>query len=292
MRLSILAIIVLCFTVCAAQATVYDIYIAAGQSNMDGRADKGDLTGNLASPQAGRLIYYANPANPSNSGESTITSGWQTLAPGYSIPPGQRGASLPTNAFGPEISFASAMADSDASPNAVAIIKVARGGTNLHTDWSPTGYMYNGLISQVNAGMTGLINAGDTGVIRGMLWHQGESDVADINNYQSNLEQLIADVRTEFGNPNLPFLIGELAQTKNSAFRSLQASIAQTNAGVGFASSLGLDTTDGTHFDTTGQVLIGERFAQEMVLLVPEPASLILLGLGGMLLINRRHRAS
>jgi iduronate 2-sulfatase len=271
-------------------AADYDIYILAGQSNMDGRGSVSALGSTLASPQAGQLIYYANPGDPSASGESTVRSaGWQTLAPGFSVAPGARSGSLPNGTFGPEVSFVDALRQADPTGNPVAVIKVARGGTNLNSDWSPTGYMYQGLITEVNAALQALASGGDTGVIRGMLWQQGESDVTDIDNYRDNLETLIGDVRAEVGSPALPFVIGELGQGKSAAFRDLQQTVALETTGVGFASSLGLNTPDGTHFDTAGQVVLGQRYAQQISALVPEPGSLALLGLGGLMLIRRQR---
>lgn len=290
MKHSVLFSLLLCLFVGHANAATYDVYILAGQSNMDGRGAVSGLSTPLSSPQIGQLIYYANPADPSASGESTVRSaGWQTLAPGFSVAPGTRGNALPSSTFGPEVSFVDAMRIADPTGNPIAIIKVARGGTNLNSDWSPTGFMYQGLITEVNSALQSLATGGDAGVVRGMLWHQGESDTNDINNYQANLETLIADVRTELSDPLLPFVIGELGQTKPEAFRELQATIAQENAGVGFVSSLGLNTPDNTHFDAAGQVVLGQRYAEQIGVLIPEPSSLLFAGLGGLILIRRQR---
>lgn len=286
----VLAVVLVSAAAFNASALDYDIYIASGQSNMDGRGDSGDLAGPLSLPQPGTLIYYANPADPEASGESDINSGWQALGPGFSIPPGTRSAGLLSDAFGPEVSFASAIGPATGTANPIAIIKVSRGGTNLRSDWSPTGFMYTGLLSQVDAALLELNNNGDTGTIRGMIWHQGESDTSRESTYQANLEELIANVRNEFGNDQLGFVIGELAQEKPESFRTLQSVIAASNTGVGFASSAGLNTTDGTHFDAASQVVLGERFAQAMAPLVPEPASGACLLLMAGVLAGRRRR--
>jgi hypothetical protein len=57
-------------------------------------------------------------------------------------------------------------------------------------------------------------------VLRGVLFHQGESDTNTIElaeSYASRLTALIADVRAEFDSPELPFLIGELGHWLRSA---------------------------------------------------------------------------
>jgi len=48
-------------------AALYDIYIAAGHSNMDGRGLKSQLTGFLAqyaTVQSDVLLHFTNPRNP------------------------------------------------------------------------------------------------------------------------------------------------------------------------------------------------------------------------------------
>ena len=50
-------------------------------------------------------------------------------------------------------------------------------------------------------------------VLRGVLWHQGESDTRDLalaESYGARLEQLIANLREDLAAPRLPFLIGEM----------------------------------------------------------------------------------
>ena len=216
-----------------------------------------------ASAQAGTPIYYTHPANPGKESEKTTRSkGWQTLEPGYSVPTRSRPVDLPSQTFGPEVSFAMTMRQANEGGNPIAIIKVTRGGTNLRSDWSPKGYMYQAMIAEVKKALQALKDSGDEGVLRGMLWHQGESDSKRLDEYQGELETLITNARKELASPELPFVIGELAQSKPEAFRDLQRKIATDNDHVFFVSSKELNTTDGTHFDTDGQVVLGQRFAE------------------------------
>lgn len=287
-----LAFFVLMFVAVSSSAAAldYDIYIAAGQSNMDGRGTVSELNGALAQPQTGTLIFYTNPADPDKAGEEKISSGWQTLGPGFSIPPGGRDAGLPAATFGPEVSFAMAMSQAEGAEKPIAIIKVSKGGTNLHADWSPTGFMYQSLLAEVDTALAALADNGDTGTIRGMIWHQGESDSSREDTYQAMLEELIGNVRTEFENDTLPFVLGELGPGKSASFRAMQKKIADDNEGVGFASSADLTTSDEeTHFDTASQIRLGERYAEAMNTLVPEPSTgaILLLLVGG--LASRRR---
>ena len=271
----------------------FDVYIAAGQSNLDGRGDVSDLTGELASfaaPQTGTLIYFNNPPEPDPNDtldQAVTTNGFVTLEPGYSVAPGQFDReigdviSLPSETFGPEVSFGSAIAAEVGSTNPVAIIKVSRGGTNLDIDWraaDPTdpndegGPLYAELLDTITAATAELTADGSTFTIRGFIWHQGESDSGSSgrrDRYEQNFSNLMAGVRAHVGEPDLPFVIGELAQSRTSSsnpeFIALQAQIA-SNLEIGFVSSVGLTTplstgdgTDGTHFDAAGQIGLGLR---------------------------------
>ena len=75
--------------------------------------------------------------------------------------------------------------------------------------------------------------------IRGVLWYQGESNVDRRNEYAALLTALIADWRSTFGNPELPFYIVELADFLSrddvsgrqawAEMRKEQAKVAETN---------------------------------------------------------------
>ena len=75
--------------------------------------------------------------------------------------------------------------------------------------------------------------------IRGVLWYQGESNVDRRNEYAALLTAMIADWRSTFGNPELPFYIVELADFLSrddvsgrqawAEMRKEQAKVADTN---------------------------------------------------------------
>jgi hypothetical protein len=243
----------------------YDVYLAAGQSNMDGRGSASDLTGDLAvwnQPQADVRIWYANPVNldPAN---PTYTTGWQALAPGFSVPPGFTG-NLPSTRFGPELAFARTVAEANTNRR-IAVIKVSQGGTSLSSNWKPvSGYMYATLTNIARTALESLTNTGARYTLRGMIWHQGESDGSSSTaTYEARLTEFIAAVRNDFGVTNLPFVVGELATNRSVTVRQAQFNVSQNIPFVGFASSSNLVTLapDDPHFNSAGALIMGQRMA-------------------------------
>lgn len=259
------------------RAATFDVYIAAGQSNMDGRGDKGDLVGSLevySEPQPGILLYYDNPRDPANDSAKRPTyqsNGWVPLQPGYAIQPGfPNGGTLPGTKFGPEISFGRAISNS--TERRVAIIKVSRGGTSLANDWDPSdtpgdekGYMYRGFETAVPQALQALREQGHSVEVRGVIWHQGSADPPDY--YETHHREFIQAVRQELGYPNLPFLIGELAASYGNrpAIRAIQRNVAATTSYAGLIPSDGLELlSDGHHFSASGVIELGLRYATTM----------------------------
>jgi iduronate 2-sulfatase len=242
--------------------THYDLYLLVGQSNMDGRGKAKDLTPDQREP-APAIIFYRNPPASSD--------GWKPLGPGYSTAPGYKG-SLPSPTFGPEIGFAVAMLAAQPD-HPLALIKGSKGGTSLAKDWKPgekdkpqtQGPCYRNMIETIHLALKELASRGDTYTLDGILWHQGESDSRSTEEvYLQELTTLIARMREDVGQPDLPFVIGEVYNNgKRDAVRAAQQAVAKAVPHVGFASADGLKTWDGgTHFDAASQLLMGKRFAE------------------------------
>ena len=238
-----------------AQADNLKVFLLGGQSNMVGQAPASGLPTtpvNLQQPQDDVLFYYG----------SSILSGYTmtTLRPGSG------------SDFGPEITFGRDIAD--ASPSIkYALIKYAANGTALHDDWAPgTGPEYIAFRDAVDSGIAALQAAGHATEIVGMLWHQGESDAIDgqHNNYQTNLTNFIADIRSHYG-ADLPFLIGETRLDDATLASQL---IVINNAKIAIAAAdpyavhvpaADLNFQDRWHFDSASQMILGERFADAFI---------------------------
>ena len=263
-----------------AQAVHYDVILLGGQSNMSGRANDSGLSATLANPQSDVAFYYNDGKSVSNEAlRNTLT----TLRPGSGTD------------FGPELSFGRTIADARPTTD-FALIKYAFGGTDLNNDWDPTtGSTYTAFKNTVTAGLSALTTAGHTYEITGMLWTQGESDDGRTTlQYETDLNELITDVRSEYGS-DLPFFISRLSdnQTGVSGRAAIQA--AQDNVAANDALSYVVNTDsltmkDSLHFDTAGQVALGEGFAASYLANVPEPGSLLIFGVGGLLVACRRRR--
>ena len=158
----------------AAWSDDYDVYLMAGQSNMDGRGDASALGTDDAQPIDNAIIFYRNPPYSSE--------GWQPLATGFSVPPKFK-SELPSSKFGPEIGFARAMQNANPDQK-IALIKGSKGGTNLRADWNPgepgkpesQGPQYRNFIETIEMATAAMKESKHSFTIRGLLWHQGEAD--------------------------------------------------------------------------------------------------------------------
>ena len=303
-------------SVAAAQQT-FDVYIVAGQSNTDGRGDVSDLTtAQMASLENDTIISFLNPgsererANPtSNPNDLDVgTNGFVPLVPGGFSVDGTSARML-TPTFGPELAFGAFIAEATGTDNQIAIIKVSRGGTNLRNDWrvnptvdsgpdEPEGFLYRALLEEVTARLAELEADGSTAIVRGVVWHQGESDSNNgVNQYVERYIEFVNSFRMEFG-ADIPFVLGELSRdrisvdgdelslTFNNNINQLAADSADPNnldvpSGISVVSSLGLETprslnptnfdADGTHFTANGQIELGRRYVAEFGTLEPLP---------------------
>ena len=143
----------------------------------------------------------------------------------------------------------------DANPTAsIGLVVDARGNTRIE-EWAKGTSYYNEAVRRVK-------KAQQSGVLRGVLWHQGEANATD-RQYLRKLQTLIADLRADLGEPNLPFVAGEINNIPlvNNQLKQLPVSVPFT----GVASAEGLVAMDKWHFDNSSMKLLGQRYASEMM---------------------------
>lgn len=218
------------------------VYLLIGQSNMAGRAavgedEQGEIQGSYLLNGQDTWEIASNPLNR----HSTIRKGlgMQRLGPGYS--------------------FARTMLENNEDIS-IGLVVNAKGGSSIE-EWEKGTKFYNEALRRLRA-------AAETGTIKGILWHQGESNAEKPEGYLEKLQKLIADLREDLGMPDLPFIAGQInnAPAINEQIAQLPEAVPATR----YARSEGLTCTDRWHFDTRSTLLLGQRYAEQMIALQEE----------------------
>lgn len=188
--------------------------------------------------------------------------------------------------FGPGISFAEAyVAD---KPGVVAgLIPMAWGGRSIE-QLGKGSEIYSDAIRHAKAAM-------QAGILKGVLWHQGESDTVEqtrTDAYEKRLHRLIEDVREDLKNPRLPFIVGNLAEfygtgkdhkapdrvARISRIKGILRSLPKKIPHTGFVESTGCSPAARAkvHFDRRSCILLGHRYAKvyaDMMIKAKRPSS-------------------
>lgn len=219
------------------------IYLLIGQSNMAGRApiDLQDLD-----TLAHVFLFTSQDSFPWEPAANPLNK-YSTIRKDLSL-----------QKLGPGFTFAKTMAVNQPGKN-IGLLVNARGGTSI-AEWLPGTKFYNEAVSRTRAAMK-------YGELAGIIWHQGESDVRECNAYPLKLVQLVTALRNDFGNPELPFIAGELSEDKPEriAFNRMISRIPDTLTHSAVVLAKGLVTIDSTHFNSESQRILGKRYAIEML---------------------------
>ncbi|WP_405292364.1 sialate O-acetylesterase [Algibacter sp. Ld11] len=108
------------------------------------------------------------------------------------------------------------------------------------------------------------------GKVKGILWHQGESDANSkkIAKHDDNLTALFKTFRKSVGNKKLPILVGELGSysKKDALWSQMNAIINEHAKGDKYMSVINtadfIDKGDAVHFNSESQRLLGKRYAE------------------------------
>lgn len=212
------------------------IYILIGQSNMAGRAPFTDeeakpidrcylLTGdNKWEPAKIPLNIHSNIRKDAK---------MQKMNPGYM--------------------FARTMLEVDKDIS-IGLVVNAKGGSKIE-QWKKGAGFYEKTMERVKEALK-------TGTLKGILWHQGESDEKN-ENYLNELKILIENLRSDLGAPNLPFVAGEINNVP--LINGLYAKLPSTVPNTAVASAQGLKAMDRWHFDADSMRMLGTRYAEAMM---------------------------
>ena len=242
-------------SVAAASAAFYKvgiekraIYLLIGQSNMAGRApieteDEAPVAGCELFNSTNGWEIATNPLNRYSSIRKDISV--QKLNPGYGF--AQRLRELQ-----PDIHL--------------GLVVNARGGTSIN-DWEKGDLYYEEAVSRVQAALED-----GNSRLAGILWHQGESNSSQTNMvYMGKLTTMIADLRADLGDPDLPFVAGQLEQddttpvVKERPINDEIILLPTLSPNTAVATTEGLTTIDGTHFDSASQRELGRRYADALL---------------------------
>jgi hypothetical protein len=213
------------------------IYLLIGQSNMAGRAPyMAEESGIIQGCFLLNDLDSWEPAQLPLNKYSTIRKSLdlQKLNPGYT--------------------FSKTLIASNSAVS-VGLVVNARGGSSI-TEWERSDTYYTEAIRRTQIART-------NGTLKGVLWHQGESDYTDAQ-YIQKLTNLVANLRSDLGEPNLPFVAGEI-KSDGTLINGQINQLPELVPFTGVASSAGLTLQDKWHFDAPSQKLLGQRYAEEML---------------------------
>ena len=250
-----------------AQDPNFHIYLLFGQSNMEGMGtiESQDRTTNsrvkvLQDQDCSNLNRYYGR--------------WYTAAP-----PLNRCWSK----LGPGNTFGNAMAEAMPSTVTIGLFPTAYSGCDiaffqksapLGKAFSKTGVAAD-IPSQFTGGYAWMLDmakkAQKEGVIKGIIFHQGETNTNDPN-WKVKVQEVVADLKKDLGLSDIPFLAGELlykeykscCSSHNVEINKLPGLIKNSYV----ISASGLPGADEAHFTSASYRILGKRYAEKMLTLV------------------------
>jgi hypothetical protein len=254
--------------------TAVPLFLFSGQSNM---VCLGAANGDLTADQKKAVDSLNKAANIKiDCVADNNTKKWSTLGMGF-------GADA--THFGVELFFGKVLSDS-MSGKKIAFIKNAKSGTylgNAKGGWLPPssnngtpGDLYKGMMTQIDNALKSFNSAFDTALYTprwvGFIWLQGEFDgqssaASLAAAYETNLTNLVKDIRTKTGVEDLPIVLAMIKPISMWALadKIRNADIALTkkikNCDTMDTKDLAL-SSDGVHYNGQSMVIIGTKCAQ------------------------------
>lgn len=166
-------------------------------------------------------------------------------------------------------SFALAVAEAEPGVT-IGLIPCAVGGSPISA-WQPGEFYQPTRSHPWDDAIARTDRALESGTLKGILWHQGESDSSRelAPKYEARLHELIARFRSVLHAPDVPFIAGQLGQFPDSLWSDYkrqvdraQRNLPQQVPHTAFVSSEGLKHKgDQTHFDSDSYREFGRRYA-------------------------------
>jgi len=178
--------------------------------------------------------------------------------------------------LGPGMAFARALIKELDEDICIGLIPCAVGGSST-ADWLSDS-IYNGV--RLKSNLTDKLTwAMKYGTVKGIIWHQGESDAtaAKLPCYKENTEALFKYFRDVAGDPELPIVAGELGlfpgveknRLEYLQINEILSDITGEDPDAMLVHSFGTTPKeDNVHFDGPSQRMMGKRYALAWLSLV------------------------
>lgn len=237
----------------------FDLFLLVGQSNMAGR---GKVTDADQSPVDGVLMF--------NTDQQWVPA----VDPLHFDKPKIAGVGL-GRTFG--------IAIAKMTPGkTIGLIPCAVGGTGIDV-WIPGARDAATNTHPWDDAMVRAKAALKDGTLRGILWHQGESDsnAEKSATYEAKLHDLIARFRDELDAPDVPFIVGQLGEfegkpwddAKHLVDKAHQELPSKVKATAFVSADALVDGGDKTHFDAESMREFGRRYAAAYQKWIVEPVA-------------------
>jgi len=178
--------------------------------------------------------------------------------------------------LGPGLAFARVLLGKIDEDIYIGLIPCAVGGSST-TNWLSDS-LYNGV--RLKSNLTEKLKwAMNYGTLKGIIWHQGESDATaeKVPLFRKNIETLFEYFRSVAGDRELPLVAGELGiipgveknRLEYLQINDILSSIAADDPNTALVRSFGTRSkSDLVHFDGPSQRIMGRRYAMAWLSLV------------------------
>lgn len=235
----------------------FHLYLLVGQSNMAGRGypEAIDTTPNVRVLRLNKAGQWEIAKDPVHFDKSAA-------------------------GVGPGLEFAKTLANQDPSVT-IGLIPCAVGGSGIDF-WKAGTYYPATKTNPYDDAIARAREAMQSGTLKGILWHQGESDSGPAKSaeYADKLTKLIASFRKDLDAPNVPFVAGQLPDfqihqqdsTGKAKVNPYAIKVNEAIAGLkGRVKNYSFITADSTadrgdhlHFNAESARLMGRRYARQI----------------------------
>ncbi len=171
--------------------------------------------------------------------------------------------------LGPGLAFAKALIEELDEDIYIGLVPCAVGGSSVENWLSDS--LYNGV--RLKSNFTDKVRwAREYGTVKGIIWHQGESDATPekLPQFREDVSELFDYFRMESGDQQLPVIAGELGvfpgveknRQEYLQINDILHEIAIDDPNTALVRSFGLKAkADNVHFDGPSQRIMGRRYA-------------------------------